>query len=61
MRGKQIYFTEKELILVRQAVNGYVEMMGEGENTFEIIEEELENGLSKAIDKIGKAYAKLKK
>lgn len=60
MRGKQIYFTEKELVLVRQAVNCYVQMMGDADETFELIEEELENGLSKAIAKIDKAYAKLK-
>ena len=60
MRGKQIYFTEKELILVRNAVNCYIQTMGDAEETFELIEAELKNGLSKAMDKIDRAYAKLK-
>lgn len=54
MAGKTIYFTEKERILVLQAVRCYIETMVSGEETNSIVTKELEDGLEKAMEKLRK-------
>ena len=47
-----VNLTEKERELVVRAVNHYVEIMGNGEDTINIVEKELDNGLRTALKKI---------
>ncbi len=46
-----VNLTEKERELVLRAINCYIDIMGAGEETIEIIDEELDEGLRTAIKK----------
>lgn len=50
----RISLTDKEISAVISACTQYVEIMGEGEDTYEYTEYELETGLGSALKKIGK-------
>jgi len=50
-----VSFTKKELMFVQRAVVSYIENMGAGEETHDILEKELEEDLSTASDKIDNA------
>lgn len=47
-----VNLTEKERELVLYAINHYVEIMTNGEDTIDIVEKELDEGLRTAIKKI---------
>lgn len=49
-----IYLTDNEIQKVLDACNGYIEMMGDGEDTCDVTNYMLETGLGSALRKISK-------
>lgn len=54
MAGRSIYFTEKELDMLRNYVFDAIEILGEAEGTCERTVRDLENGLGSAMYKLYK-------
>lgn len=52
--GRNIYFTDKELKALRSSATEWCEMMADGEETVDDVEEKLNNGLGSALKKLYK-------
>lgn len=52
--GRSIYFTDKELAVLRSSASEWCEMMADGEETFDAVQETLNNGLGSALKKLYK-------
>ena len=65
-RGRSIYFTETEIDMILKYMGEAVGILGETEDTCEMTEEDMENGLGSALRKLYKGrngeriYAKYK-
>ena len=64
--GRNIYFTNKELSMVRSYVFEAIDILGNASDTAEQVDEDMENGLGSALRKLYKGcngeskYAKYK-
>ena len=64
--GRNIYFTDRELSMVRDYVFGATDILGNASDTAEQVDEDMENGLGSALRKLYKGcigeskYAKYK-
>lgn len=54
MAGVNIYLTEKEQTMLIEYVTNGVSILGEAEGTWEQVQEDMENGLGKALYKLYK-------
>lgn len=52
--GRSIYFTEKELSMVREYIEQATEMLSDGKITCEQVDIDMENGLGSALRKLYK-------
>ena len=52
MKGKTIYLTRNERSLIAQAVICYIETMESGDDTLDIVRDELKKGLRSGLDKL---------
>lgn len=52
--GRNIYLTKKEITLLRQTATEWCEIMAEGDETAEHVDEMLEGGLGSALRKLYK-------
>lgn len=52
MRGKTIYLKENERRLLYQAVTCYIQTMETGDETNDIVRDELEKGLASGLSKL---------
>lgn len=53
MKGVQIYLTRREQLALLNAVSCYIEMMEDGKETYNIVNEEItDGGLGRALYKI---------
>ena len=50
--GRNIYFTDRELQQIRNYVLEAVEILGEASETYEQVDEDMENGLGSALRKL---------
>lgn len=64
--GRNIYFTEQEILMLINYASGYAELLGESEEVREQTEIDMNNGLGSALRKLYKGkkcecvYAKYK-
>lgn len=64
--GRNIYFTNQEMLQILAYIEEAVDILGEGENTWEQTEKDMKNGLGSALRKLYKErngeknYAKYK-
>lgn len=64
--GRNIYFTDRELSMVRDYVFEAIDILGNASDTAEQVDEDMENGLGSALRKLYKGcigeskYAKYK-
>lgn len=64
--GRNIYFTDRELSMVRDYVFEATDILGDASNTAKQVDEDMENGLGSALRKLYKGcigeskYAKYK-
>ena len=58
MRGKSVYLRENERQLIAQAIRCYIDMMEDGEETYHILQKELDNGLRTGMNKLLKEVVK---
>ena len=64
--GRSIYFTDRELSMVRSYVFEAIDILGDASDTAEQVDEDMENGLGSALRKLYKGcngeskYAKYK-
>lgn len=52
--GRNIYFTDRELQQIRNYVFEAVEILGEASETYKQVDEDMENGLGSALQKLYK-------
>lgn len=52
--GRNIYFTEAELEMVREYATQAIDILGEGEETGKRVDDDMENGLGSAMRKLYK-------
>lgn len=52
--GKRIYLTDKEILALVHTCGEWSEIMSEGEDTFECVEDRLKDGLGSALKKLYK-------
>lgn len=52
--GRNIYFTDKELSMVREYIEQATEILSDGEMTCKQVEIDMENGLGSALRKLYK-------
>lgn len=52
--GRSIYFTAKEMAALRAAASEWCEIMADGEETVDGVQEKLDNGLGSALKKLYK-------
>lgn len=50
--GKTIYLKDNELDCLRRVCTEYIEMMTSGEETYDLVEETLREGLETAMNKL---------
>lgn len=54
--GRSIYFTDRELSMVRSYVFEATDILGNASDTAEQVDEDMENGLGSALRKLYKGY-----
>jgi len=54
MTGRNIYFTEQELYMIRKYLDESISILGEAEKTCKEVDEDFENGLGSALRKLYK-------
>lgn len=52
--GKQIYLTTKEIEALNDVASEWSQIMGSGEETAELVDEKMKNGLGSALHKLNK-------
>lgn len=52
--GRNIYFTNQEILQILTYIEEAVDILGEGENTWEQTEKDMKNGLGSALRKLYK-------
>ena len=52
--GRNIYFTNQEMLQILAYIEEAVDIFGEGENTWEQTEKDMKNGLGSALRKLYK-------
>lgn len=52
--GKQIYLTTKEIEALNDVASEWSQIMGSGEETAELVDEKMKNGLGSALYKLNK-------
>lgn len=52
--GRNIYFTNQEMLQILAYIEEAVDILGEGENTWEQTEKDMKNGLGSALRKLYK-------